>query len=242
MKIAVLSDIHGNIEAFRTVKDKIVAYDDLEGVVMLGDLIDYGPHSNEVIDLTKSIELPVLCNIRGNHEKAIIDENYERFSSERGKSSARYTREQLDSNSWEYITQEMFNCGKYEFRIGEKKCLAIHGSLEDEYWKAIKPGQDLSEYKDYDYVFSGHSHLPHVFAEYYKCDNAKMRNKKKTIFINPGSVGQPRNHNPNAQFVVLDTETNDIHMISVEYDIKKEQQAFSDEVDIFYKERLEVGV
>ena len=105
-----------------------------------------------------------------------------------------------------------------------------------------RPGQDLREYKKYDYVFSGHSHLPHIFGEYYYVDNIEYRNKKRTMFINPGSVGQPRNHNPRAQFVLWDTETDEFKMCAVDYNIEREQKAFSDKIDSFYKKRLLTGV
>jgi predicted phosphodiesterase len=136
----------------------------------------------------------------------------------------------------------MSNHGQTLFEIKNKKCLAIHGSLQDEYWKAIRPCDDLEAYRQYDYVFSGHSHLPHYFAEYYKTDNPAARNQKKTIFLNPGSVGQPRNLCPMAQYAILDLETESITMARVPYDIKKEQSAFSDNIDAFYKNRLERGV
>ena len=78
--------------------------------------------------------------------------------------------------------------------------------------------------------------------EYYYVDNIEYRNKKRTMFINPGSVGQPRNHNPRAQFVLWDTETDEFKMCAVDYDIEREQKAFSDKIDSFYKKRLLTGV
>ena len=87
-----------------------------------------------------------------------------------------------------------------------------------------------------------HSHLPHFFEVFYEADRPAYRNKKKTIFINPGSVGQPRNHNSNAQFALLDTETEEIQLLKTSYDIKKEQSAYTGKVDDFYKVRLEKGI
>ena len=63
----------------------------------------------------------------------------------------------------------------------------------------------------------------------------KKRFKKKTVFLNPGSVGQPRNHNSAAQFAILDSETEEIHFVKVEYDIEKEQSLYNGEIDDFYK-------
>lgn len=241
MKIAILSDIHGNETALKAVLDRLCSFQ-AEKMILLGDIVDYGPHSNEVIDILRSFELPVLCNILGNHENAVLGEEYGRFSSERGKISAAFTRSILSGSSWDYIKNSMDSSGKCEFTVDGFKCLAVHGSLADEYWKAILPGDDLNAYAGYDYVFSGHSHLPHFFEMYYKTDRPETRNKKKTVFINPGSVGQPRNICPHAQFAVWDTVTGEIALLRVRYDVKKEQQSFPSETDSFYRDRLEAGV
>jgi len=241
IKIAVLSDIHGNREALVSVVDSL-KNENIEGMVCLGDLIDYGMHSNEVIEIMQQLKYPLLCNIWGNHEQAIIEENYSRFSSERGRECSRYTRSALNQDSWDYIIKIQQNTGVLEFLIEEKRILAIHGSLEDTYWKAIYPGENSTKYQQYDYVFSGHSHLPHCFEVFYPVDNPKMRNKKKTVFINPGSVGQPRNLNPMAQYCILDTNTEQIDMRKIYYNIEKEQEAYHGYVNDFYKERLTLGV
>lgn len=205
MKIAILLDIHANLTALKAVIQSMVLTDAL---LLLGDLIGYGPHSNEVIEIIKNCQIPVLCNIHGNHEQSIINEDYSRFSSQRGKLSVAFTRKSLNNVSWKYITTEMYNNGFLEFNIEDYKCLAVHGSLDDVYWKSIKAGNgdNLEIYKLYDYVFSGHSHIPHFFEKFYEVDDVKHRNKKKTVFINPGSVGQPRNHNPMAQYAIWDKQ------------------------------------
>ena len=170
-----------------------------------------------------------------------MNSEYGRFSSERGKICAGVTKEQLNQNAWDYL-EKMEKQGHKEFELYGKKCLAVHGSLKDCYWKSIISGEADEVYAKYDIVFSGHSHLPHYFSQWYTNNNKEYRNKKKTIFINPGSVGQPRNHNPNAQYVLLDTESMSVALNSVSYDIEYELQAFSDKVDKFYKERLIRGI
>ena len=100
----------------------------------------------------------------------------------------------------------------------------------------------MDSYSSYDYVFSGHSHRPHFFERFYPAQDARRRNLKKTIFINPGSVGQPRNLNPMAQAAVLDMDTENVVFLRATYDIAKEQQAFDGQVDSFNSERLEYGV
>ncbi len=241
MKILLLSDIHGNLNALNAVLEKASVYN-IDGCVIAGDLIDYGMHSNEVIDIFRHLKYPILCNVYGNHEAAILNDDYARFSSDRGRDCARYTKSKLNDSSLEFIKSSMLASGKCEIDLDGKKCLVVHGSLSDVYWKSIAPSDDLSEYSRYDYVFSGHSHLPHFFERYYAADAPTARNKKKTVFVNPGSVGQPRNINNRAQFAVIDCKTENIVFEKVEYDIEGEQQAYDGQVDQFYKNRLKQGV
>lgn len=249
MKLLLLSDIHGNSSAFRAILNHATQYPDIGACVILGDLIDYGMHSNEVLRMARALPYPILCNIHGNHENAILNADYSCFSSERGQDSARYTRSILNEESWDYLRHEMTADGKKVFVYNEKKCLAVHGSLEDVYWKSIRPEAELMEYSDYDYVFSGHSHLPHLIEKFYpgqETDNTgeitRRCGKKKVIFINPGSVGQPRNQNPMAQFVLLDPETEQVSFEKVPYDIESEQASYHGQVDDFYCERLTWGI
>lgn len=241
-KILIMSDIHGNLSALDAVL-QTEKMDTIDGVILLGDLIDYGPRSNEVIDRIKNIPLSkILVNIWGNHEKVIMDYDDSRFSSERGKKSAMFTRNNLSEQSLKYIDTFMEKTGELEFDLNGKKCLAIHGSLNDPYWKSISHMENDEAYRTYDIVFSGHSHLPHFFEHFYEVNDLEYRNKKKTMFINPGSVGQPRNHNENAQYVMLEVETFSVQMKAVRYPIELEMALYDEIVDTFYKERLKRGI
>lgn len=240
--LLVLSDIHGNMEALTTVLEYAEKTYKIDACAILGDLIDYGMHSNEVIRRMEELPYPILCNIYGNHEQAIVCGEYVRFSSDRGKDCAKYTCDNLDEHSRECLQGSMEPSGRAEFVWQGKKCLAVHGSLQDVYWGKLDFSDSMEEYRDYDYVFTGHSHIPHFMEKYYPIDNPLSRNRKKTIFINPGSVGQPRNLNNHAQFAMLDVESEKVVMEKVSYDIAKEQTAYHGQVDNFYKERLERGV
>ena len=241
MKLLILSDIHGNLNAMNEVLTYIKKIQ-IDGLALLGDFIDYCPHSNEVVKLISELKLPVICSIWGNHEDAILCDHYDRFSSPRGADSARYTKSTLDSNTLEYLNSIMSKSGQQEFSIDGKKYLAVHGTIEDFYWGKFDVQKDLSAYSDYDVVLMGHSHRPVFYEAFFKCENPETRNQKKTIFINPGSVGQPRNLNPNSQFAIFDTETQECEFIKLRYNIKDEQKDFSDKVDPFYRTRLEAGV
>ena len=234
---AILSDIHGNMYAFQRVLEDMSRFD-IEGVILLGDLIDYGMQSNEVIDYLKNSFK--YNNIWGNHERAIMLEDFTRFSSKRGEECARYTAGILSDASKEYLNG-MNKDGIQELCIYDMSCLAVHGSFDDYYWKPISPDDVKGDYREYDFVFSGHSHYSHMFEKLYEADDPNRRNKHAVYFINPGSVGQPRNHNPAAQYALIDSTLN-IYMRSIPYEISRVMSLYHGQVDRFYKERLEFGV
>ena len=241
-RYAILSDIHGNLFALKEVINDL-NNQDIDSIILLGDLIDYGMQSNEVIEYVKDTFLEkIICNIWGNHEKAILTKDFTHFSSKRGVESAKFTESQLTSESNDYLNNELIQDGKYEFEIANKKILAVHGSLNDYYWKAIFPDNLNGDYSDFDIVLSGHSHYPHVFQHFYEVDNPDMRNKKAVLFINPGSVGQPRNHNPNAQYAILDTDSMGVELRYVKYPKDKAMALYDGSVDDFYCKRLENGI
>ena len=68
MNILIMSDIHGNIEALKSVNEYL-KNQKIDKLMLLGDIIDYGPHSNEVIEFISNLPYEIICNIRGNHEE-----------------------------------------------------------------------------------------------------------------------------------------------------------------------------
>lgn len=242
MRLIIMSDIHGNLEALNAVLSYARKNYKIDKSVILGDIIDYGMHSNEVIQCIQKLDFPIICNIWGNHERAIMLDDYTRFSTERGSECARYTKSILTMEARKYILEQMNSSGRCEFDYDGKKYLAVHGSLEDNFWKSVNLEGPLEEYRKYDYVFCGHSHISFMYEKYYEVDSLKYRNKKKVVFINPGSVGQPRNLCNLSQFAIFDTESGSVFLEKIPYDIKKEQRDFSGNVDLFYRDRLELGI
>jgi predicted phosphodiesterase len=241
MKLLVLSDIHANISALTAVLDDVKKYA-IDELILLGDHIDYGMRPNETIKMLKEAAFKIKMNLWGNHEKAIIDGELDRFSSERGRDFSRFTSRIISDETRDYINKEMRMQGFAEMTYNGKQYLMIHGSLDDVFWKSISPENAGEVYKKYDYVLSGHSHVPYYFEKYYKTDCIDTRGQKKTAFINPGSVGQPRNHNPGACYAVMDTEAGWVHLNKVNYNVKIEQALYGNDVDEFYRIRLEKGI
>jgi predicted phosphodiesterase len=240
---AILSDIHGNLYALEAVIKDMADFD-IEGVILLGDLIDYGMQSNEVVQyLHDRFRYKILCNIWGNHERAIMLSDFQRFSSQRGVESAKNTAKSLTEEAKRYLDREMCHEGCCEFLLDGLKCLAVHGSAEDVYWKPVLPDDVHGDYGNYDLVFSGHSHYPHIFTKFYDADDIEMRNKHAVMFINPGSIGQPRNHNPYAQYMIFDTAEKNAFVRCAAYDVEAAMRLFDGaSVDLFYRDRLLKGV
>ncbi|MBS9767867.1 MAG: metallophosphoesterase family protein [Flavobacteriaceae bacterium] len=243
-KIILLSDIHGNLTAFESVLQDIKnrKIDDFV-FAFLGDNINYGLRSNEVISLLSSIdEEKVIARIRGNHEDAVENDAYHRFSSSRGAEALRYTKQNLSEQSKLFIKEKIAN-SMLEIEYLGKKLLFVHGSLKDTLWHGLKYDEmQREDYKKYDFVFSGHTHHPQFVEIFYEDEQSDKRGKKKTIFINPGSVGQPRNHCNQAQYAVVDVVSEECSFYKVAYDIQTEYDQFNNEIDKFYIDRLKKGI
>jgi predicted phosphodiesterase len=240
-KIVVLSDVHANLSALEAVIGDFEKKYCIDGVAILGDLVNYGMRPNHVISRIMNLgkKYTVLCNLWGNHEHSLITNCTDKFSTDRGVAILDFTRSKLESETLKYIKLEMNQNG---YKIMNENVLFIHGNLKDPFWGGLSPSDIVDDYSQFDYVFSGHSHIPHNFQKFYKDDNKVMRDKKRTVFLNPGSVGQPRNHNPLAQYLYVDLQENQFHFNSVKYDIECEQSLFTDEIDSFYSNRLSEGV
>ena len=236
MKVALFSDIHANLTAFEAVlKDCFNKYGSDIAIIHLGDCIDYGMRPNEVIDKLITLQGQIIAHIRGNHENALFGIETDRFSSQRGLEANLYTKSILSETSYNFLNS--LSSGKLELTIENKKILVVHGDLSDLYWGKMPVTEHKNpQYQKFDYVISGHTHISSLL---YSIDKNTC---KKTVFVNPGSIGQPRNCNINAQYAVLDTDTTAITFESVPYDYHFEQSLYNGEIDVYYKERLAKGI
>ena len=240
----LVSDIHANLTALDAIlADAEKHYGSNFRIAQLGDVVDYCMRPNETLAKLSTLGARIMVNLAGNHERAVLGFGMERFSSSRGTEACLYTRSILDPKWFDYIASTMASV-PFEMKIAEHRLLFVHGDLSDPFWGAMLPSERIREvYRDYDYVFCGHTHRPFLKEEYYSGDSPKgRRGKTKTTFINPGSVGQPRNHNPASQYAVLDLATGAVHFNAVPYDIGAETAQYKGEIHPFYAERLKIGI
>jgi predicted phosphodiesterase len=224
MRILVISDIHANYPALEAVLASVVTVD---AVWCLGDLVGYGPHPNECIERISS--LPNLTCLLGNHDAAVIDSrNIEKFNDEAGH-AIYWTRRNLNDSNLEYLSSlsEM---------VTTDWVTLTHGSPRNPTWEyLIDPLTAMINFAFFDTQIAlvGHSHLPLVFTvdkENDKVDRKLMKadevmNITTRAILNPGSVGQPRDHDPRASYGILDPEALTWELHRVEYDFKITQAA-----------------
>jgi diadenosine tetraphosphatase ApaH/serine/threonine PP2A family protein phosphatase len=208
---ALISDIHGNLEALEVVLDDIKAQG-IEEIFCLGDIIGYGPNPRECIDrVMGSCQVTLL----GNHDQgAMFDPDGFNIGAER---AIFWTREQLENPSdkvnnekrWEFL-------GMLPRSHRLDPFLFVHGSPRNPLSEYIFP-EDIYNHRKMErlfqlvekYCFQGHTHVPGVFTEGYQfyapeeIDNEYTLGEGK-VMINVGSVGQPRDGDPRACYVILD--------------------------------------
>ena len=235
MKVLLLSDIHANLTALQAVlRHAADKYGTDLPVIHLGDVIDYCMRPNETIQELGTIADRFIVNIRGNHEMAYFGVEADRFSSPRGRDANDFTKRILDAVALKFI--DGMSVRPKTLDLEGHKLLCVHGDLHDIYWgKMSSEEMSAEDYSTYDFVFSGHTHVPHL---HYIFDKTTGR---KTAFVNPGSVGQPRNCNPLAQYAVVDLSAFSVFFEAVAYDIAFEQSLFSNQLHQYYRERLAKG-
>jgi len=241
VRTALLSDIHANLEALTAVLTEIERHK-VDEVFSLGDVIGYGCNPVECLEL-----IDKTCHIRlmGNHEYAVLG----RVSTESYTSAARAATEwtQQVTTDRELAIMSDFLMD-YEF----ENVLLVHASPFDpkEWHYILTPSEaaDAFEKTDRRLCFHGHTHIPVIFSEN---PGALPRRKSAHDFdphpesrylINVGSVGQPRDNDPRACFLIYDTDEQSIEYHRVEYDIAKTQAKMtSAELPHMLIDRLAVG-
>ena len=223
-RIAVVSDIHGNLHAFQAV---LAAVDGMgiETLVCLGDVVGYGAFPNECIDELRLRDVPTLA---GNHDHAAIGKTEVRFFNDIARRAVEWTAQRLTPENMEWLERRPY---QYELPGG---LLFVHASpVSPEAWGYVLTfGDARSSFDAFEQrvCFIGHSHQPAV-VEYrdgeLTCPDASVFPLREgcRYLINVGSVGQPRDRNPNACFVTVDLERNEVEFHRESYDVQAAQEA-----------------
>jgi putative phosphoesterase len=214
MRIAIFSDIHGNIQALEAALADIAARR-VDGTYCLGDLVGYAPFPNEVIE---RIRLAAIPTIMGNYDDGVGFERddcgcayREEEEKRRGDRSLAWTKAHVTAENKTFLRTLK---PEIRFEADGRRVLLVHGSPRkiNEYLfedRPISSFQRLAASSNADIIVYGHTHKSYTKL----VDNA--------LFLNVGSVGKPKDGDRRACYAVLDTKSADAQFVRVEYDVAK---------------------
>ncbi|TYB30363.1 MAG: metallophosphoesterase family protein [Candidatus Mcinerneyibacterium aminivorans] len=264
MKFAIISDIHGNYEAFKSLlmnlKEK-----DINHIINLGDIVGYGAdpikcietimymNGEEVSNLDRNEKRIAtgfrIKNIMGNHDSAVVNFTDVRFFNRMAYEAIIWTKEQLKHEHKSFLKKIQLS-----HQINEKYYFYHSTPTEIEEWNYIHD-KSLAKYYfnklEKKYIFVGHTHSLRFFI--FREDNDKIIDvyPEKKIWeliegykyiLNPGSIGQPRDGNFMPSYLILDTKRNKVHVERYEYDVNTAMKKITDAgLPYFLAERLRVG-
>lgn len=218
MKYLVISDIHGNLTALKTVLNA----EKYDSVIVLGDVVDYGPDPLDCLNLLQDIKPEIW--IRGNHDEAVA-RNVDCGCSMpylyhlSVQSRKNITFKELDENS-----RKILGTKPIEVVVGKFSMLCVHGSPRNPLYEYFtEASEDLlrnqeGKFIEQEIVLVGHTHIQRTF---------KINHH---VVVNPGSIGQPRDGDSRAAYAIIDPEEMMFELRRIKYDV--------DEVSRKLKEKL----
>lgn len=216
MRIAVISDVHGNLPALQAVLDDIRA----DEILCAGDLVGYNPYPSEVIEVIRTNEIP--C-VMGNHDEAVVTGETSWFNPF-ASYAIFWTRRILRSDEIRFLSELPFSIKREDLAV-------FHGSpwSNKEYIYEWSPLEEIAESVEERITVLGHTHVPFI------------REIGSKIIANAGSVGQPRDGDPRACYLVISEEG--MEMRRVKYNVEEVYERII-EVGLpeFLAERLLRGV
>jgi predicted phosphodiesterase len=227
VRILVISDVHSNLAALESV---LASEESLDAIWHLGDGVGYGPWPQAVVD---RLRREGAIWVRGNHDDAGSGGlSIEMFNPE-GRRAMEWTRTQIDEPTRRYLADlpELARPESTKFTLA-------HGSPRDPIWEYLHSAavaQRNLPAMETAFCVVGHTHVPAAFRE----TGGKMRLVpvrsgtrmalgEKRLILNPGSVGQPRDGDPRAGYLIIDTDRGHATWHRVEYDITATQEAMAD--------------
>lgn len=240
MRYAVLSDIHGNLEALQAVLDDAAARTD--ALLCLGDVVGYGPDPERCLD---AVAARAVAMVGGNHEHAVAGRLSLDWFNPYARAAAEWTSERLDDDQRGYL-------GDLPLVVEIADATIVHASpARPEEWHYLVEAEDGFEaFPAFTsrLCFVGHSHRPAVWSlgssgpEYAPGGIDVRLEAGRRYIVNVGSVGQPRDRDPRAAYVVWDIEARRIEGRRVAYDMSATRQKIVQAgLPTFLADRLRVG-
>ena len=241
MRYAIISDIHGNLEAFEAVVSAI-SKERVDELFSPGDIVGYGANPVECIALAKKLNIKTVL---GNNDAACNNLTDLDYFTERARNAVIWTLQKLSRSDMEFLK-------KLDLKFSNKYFSIVHGTLHEpqkfHYMTNSDVASDTFEIMKNPICFVGHSHIPGVAIlsngkiTYVENQKIKLKNSEKLI-VNAGSVGQPRDGDPRACYVIYDTDKKTIEFKRVKYDVAKAKKKILDAgLPASLGKRLEQGI
>ena len=221
MRFAIFSDLHANLEATEAVLAD--AHErDCTHFVCLGDVVGYNANPHECVEIVQKMECPI---VQGNHDEQASMEDSSRGFNALAEAAINWTRANLTGKDKEWLRAMRFTRQVRDFTI-------VHATLDTpEQWGYVFNDLDALASFTYQHTtvcFFGHTHVPGAFVR----DEGVKRFKKeqlaisetKKYFINPGSVGQPRDGDWRAAYSIYHVDKNVVEQRRVKYDVATAQK------------------
>lgn len=214
-KLALISDIHGNLPALEAVLAKLDEYSP-DHWLCLGDVVGYGPFPSECIDLIRERGIPT---VMGNHDAGVADKLTIRHFKDPNKRLIELTQDILNNDQKKWLGNLPYTIVKAN---KEQNWLAVHANpLAPNKWEyvdsAIKARKMLGEIEQ-KLCFVGHTHIPGIVSDQIGVMEFNGENK---FLINPGSVGQSRDGDFRASCCIIDTVKYNLEILRISYPTEK---------------------
>ena len=243
MRYAVISDIHSNLEALNAILSKISELN-ADDILCLGDVVGYGANPNECIDIVR--RTGIRC-IMGNHDsRASGLEEPDNFTP-LAKEAALWTRDQLTGDNKRFLRE-------LPRELTIEGFIIFHGSIRDTDRYIIDERDASDNFQllenlpdDIRLGFYGHTHVRVALSlqrgkVFLEPDEELRLALWKRYLINPGSVGQPRDRDPSASFLIYDEFNEKVNFYRVDYDIAATQKKIIEAgLPVELAQRLAVG-
>ena len=244
MKIGIFSDVHGNLEALEKVLAEM-AREGVERYWCLGDVVGYGANPNECVARVREVAEKVVI---GNHDAACVGAEEITHFNPRAQEAVRWTQGQLTPENADWLKRLPLT----ESVDGD---LLVHGSpYEPALWYYIHSRMRMSEMvegfraTEARCAFVGHSHQPLILVkrgeEFFRFLGYELTMEAGSRYlVNVGSVGQPRDGDPKASYVIYDPDAGAVRIMRAAYDVLTAQQKIrSADLPPILADRLESGM
>lgn len=216
MRYALLSDIHGNLEALDAVLERIDADTRL---LCLGDIVGYGPNPNECVE---RIRARVSEMVLGNHDVASVDNFGLEYFNPAARQAMTWTQSVLSPQNSAWLNEQSYEIRRPEY-------LLVHGAPVTYFAYIFNKEAAAYAFAETDarLIFVGHTHIAEYYAfnldgtithKHMQHPGELLLEERKRYLVNIGSVGQPRDLNPDASFVFYDEGAQTLEWVRVPYD------------------------